>query len=76
MSKRVLTLRKAFQETLKDAAFLAEAEKAKLTLDPATAEDLERMMTEAFALEPRSWRSSRTSSTGSRAAPAPARCRA
>ena len=31
---RVLLLRKAFQETLKDAAFLAEAEKAKLTLDP------------------------------------------
>ena len=49
---RVLTLRKAFQETLKDAAFLAEAEKAKLTLDPATAEDLERMVAEAFALEP------------------------
>ena len=49
---RVLVLRKAFQETLKDPAFLAEAEKAKLTLDPATAEDLERMVAEALALEP------------------------
>lgn len=49
---RVLMLRRAFQETLKDAAFLAEAEKAKLTLDPATAEELERMVAEAFALDP------------------------
>jgi tripartite-type tricarboxylate transporter receptor subunit TctC len=49
---RVLILRRAFQETLKDSAFLAEAEKAKLTLDPATAEDLERMVAEAFALDP------------------------
>ena len=48
---RVLTLRKAFQETLKDAAFLAEAEKAKLTLEPATAEELEKMVAEAFALD-------------------------
>ena len=49
---RVLILRRAFQETLRDAAFLQETEKAKLTLDPATAEDLERMIAEAFALEP------------------------
>jgi hypothetical protein len=49
---RVSILRRAFQETLKDPAFLAEAEKAKLTLDPATAGELERMVAEAFALEP------------------------
>ena len=49
---RVITLRKAFQDTLKDPAFLAEAEKAKLTLDPKTAEALEKMVAEAFALEP------------------------
>ena len=47
----MLTLRKAFQETLKDSAFLAEAEKAKLTLEPATAEELEKMVAEAFALD-------------------------
>ena len=45
-------MRKAFQETLKDPAFLAEADKTKLTLDPATAEELDRMVAEAFALEP------------------------
>jgi hypothetical protein len=44
----------AGEETLKDPAFLAEAEKAKLTLEPATAEELERMGAEAFALEPAS----------------------
>lgn len=49
---RVLILRKAFQDTLKDPAFLAETEKAKLTLDPSTAEELEKMVAEAFALEP------------------------
>ena len=48
---RVLTLRKAFQDTLRDSAFLAEAEKAKLTLDPATAGELEKMVAEAFALD-------------------------
>ena len=50
--ERVLILRRAFQETLKDAAFLAEVDKAKLTLDPVTAEELERMVVEAFALQP------------------------
>jgi hypothetical protein len=49
---RVPILRRAFQKTLRDKAFLVEAEKAKLTLDPATAEDLERMVAEAFALDP------------------------
>jgi len=48
---RVLVVRRAFQETLKDQAFLAEAEKAKLTLDPATAEELDKMVAEAFALD-------------------------
>ena len=48
---RVLMLRKAFQETLKDPAFLAEADKAKLTLEPASAEELEKLVAEAFALD-------------------------
>lgn len=50
--ERVQTLRKAFQDTLKDPAFIAEAEKAKLTLDPVTAEELERMIAELFTLDP------------------------
>ena len=50
--ERVQVLRRAFQETLKDPAFLAEAEKAKLTLDPVTGEELERMVGELFTLDP------------------------
>jgi tripartite-type tricarboxylate transporter receptor subunit TctC len=49
---RVQILRKAFQETLKDKAFLAEAEKARLSVDPATAEELEKMIADLFALDP------------------------
>jgi tripartite-type tricarboxylate transporter receptor subunit TctC len=49
--ERVEVLRKAFQETLKDPAFLAEAEKAKLTLDPVTGEELEKMVGELFTLD-------------------------
>jgi tripartite-type tricarboxylate transporter receptor subunit TctC len=48
---RVQMLRKAFQDTLKDSAFLAEAEKAKLTIDPVTGEELERMVGELFTLD-------------------------
>jgi tripartite-type tricarboxylate transporter receptor subunit TctC len=48
---RVQLLRRAFQETLKDPAFLAETEKAKLTLDPVTGEELERMVGELFTLD-------------------------
>jgi tripartite-type tricarboxylate transporter receptor subunit TctC len=50
--ERVQVLRKAFHDTLKDPAFLAEAEKAKLTLDPVTAEELEKMVAELFTLDP------------------------
>ena len=50
--ERVQILRRAFQETLKDRAFLAEAEKAKLTLDPVTGEELEKMVGELFTLDP------------------------
>jgi tripartite-type tricarboxylate transporter receptor subunit TctC len=49
--ERVQILRKAFHETLKDGAFLAEAEKAKLTLDPVTGEDLEKLVAELFTLD-------------------------
>jgi tripartite-type tricarboxylate transporter receptor subunit TctC len=50
--ERVQVLRKAFQETLKDSAFRAEAEKAKLNLDPVTGEELEKMVAELFTLDP------------------------
>jgi tripartite-type tricarboxylate transporter receptor subunit TctC len=50
--ERVGVLRKAFQETLKDPAFLAEAEKAKLGLDPVSSEELEEMVSRLFKLSP------------------------
>jgi tripartite-type tricarboxylate transporter receptor subunit TctC len=50
--ERVQLLRTAFQETLKDKAFLAEAEKAKLTLDPVTGEELEKLVTDLGMLDP------------------------
>lgn len=37
---RVTALRRAFDSTMKDPAFLAEAEKAKLEIDPMTGEEL------------------------------------
>src|SRR5438094_304207 len=50
--ERVQLLRKAFQETLKDPAFLAEVEKTKLTLDPVTGDELEKLVADAFTIEP------------------------
>lgn len=49
--ERVQILRKAFHDTLKDGAFLAEAEKAKLTMDPVTGEELEKLVAELFTLD-------------------------
>jgi tripartite-type tricarboxylate transporter receptor subunit TctC len=48
---RVQVLRKAFQDTLKDSAFLAETEKAKLTIGPVAGEELERIVGELFTLD-------------------------
>src|SRR5262245_839480 len=50
--ERVQVLRKAFQATLMDPAFLAEIEKAKLSLDPVTGEELQKLVAELFTLEP------------------------
>ena len=50
--ERVAILRKAFQETLKDPAFLAELEKAKLGLEPVRGEELEAMVSRLFKLSP------------------------
>ncbi len=48
---RVQILRKAFQETLRDPAFVADIERAKLGIDPVTAEELEKMIADLFALD-------------------------
>ena len=44
-------LRNAFQETLNDAEFLAEIEKAKLDIAPVTGEDLEKRVARLFELD-------------------------
>jgi tripartite-type tricarboxylate transporter receptor subunit TctC len=48
---RVQTLRKAFLDTLRDPAFLAEAEKAKLEVEPVPGEDVARIVEGLFKLE-------------------------
>jgi tripartite-type tricarboxylate transporter receptor subunit TctC len=49
---RVQMLAKAFQETLRDKGFLAEAEKAKLDIDLVTGEELEKAVASIFTLDP------------------------
>jgi tripartite-type tricarboxylate transporter receptor subunit TctC len=50
--ERVQLLRQAFEATLRDPAFLADTEKAKLTLEPVTGDELGRMVAELFTLDP------------------------
>jgi tripartite-type tricarboxylate transporter receptor subunit TctC len=49
---RLLTLRAAFQATLTDPAFLAEATKLKLAINPVTGREMESVMAEVSAMEP------------------------
>jgi tripartite-type tricarboxylate transporter receptor subunit TctC len=46
--EHVRIMRQAFVRTLKDPAFLAEAEKTKLEVDPVTGEDLEKIVAGIF----------------------------
>jgi tripartite-type tricarboxylate transporter receptor subunit TctC len=47
---RLEILERAFQETLKDKEFLAEAEKAKLDIDPVTSSELQKSVAGIFKL--------------------------
>jgi tripartite-type tricarboxylate transporter receptor subunit TctC len=49
---RVLALRKAFDETLKDPAFIAEAKKSRLDTDPLTGEEVEKIVAQLFKMDP------------------------
>jgi hypothetical protein len=49
---RVVVLRNAFMQTMKDPEFLAEAAKAKLDINPLDGADLERNVREVFNLDP------------------------
>ena len=47
--ERVTALRRAFDATFKDKAFLADAEKARLTIDPVTGEEVQALVAKLFA---------------------------
>jgi tripartite-type tricarboxylate transporter receptor subunit TctC len=49
---RVQILRKAFAETLRDPAFLADADKTQLDVDPVSGEQIERAVHDLFKLDP------------------------
>ena len=51
--ERLAALRKAFEDTMRDPEFLADAEKANLDIDPATGEQAEQLLRE-FADYPKS----------------------
>ena len=48
---RVKLLRKAFDDTLKDPEFLAEAKKAKLEIEPVSGEEIESVVQGLFTIE-------------------------
>ncbi len=45
----VNTIRRAFDATMKDPAFLAEAKKSLFDVDPLTGEEMERILRQAYA---------------------------
>ena len=49
---RVQAMRRAFDATMKDPGFIADAEKAKMEVDPMTGEDVEKLLAELFATPP------------------------
>jgi hypothetical protein len=51
-NQRVVLLRKAFMETMKDPEFLADAQRAKLDLDPIEGAEIARQVRELFKLPP------------------------
>jgi tripartite-type tricarboxylate transporter receptor subunit TctC len=50
--ERVSVLRKAFMDTMKDAEFIADAQKAKLDLDPIDGAEIDNQVKMLFKLEP------------------------
>ena len=50
--QRVRTLQKAFISTLKDPQLLAEAEKAKLEIDPIDGPGIEKMVNGLYEIDP------------------------
>jgi tripartite-type tricarboxylate transporter receptor subunit TctC len=50
---RVQLLRKAFTETVRDAAFLAEAKKSNLEINPLQGAEMEKIVDSFFSLDPK-----------------------
>jgi hypothetical protein len=48
----VATLRQAFDTTMKDPEFLADAKKANLDIEPITGQEMEKLVAGAFRLNP------------------------
>jgi tripartite-type tricarboxylate transporter receptor subunit TctC len=49
---RVETLRQAFEATMKDAEFLADAKKANLDIEPIAGQEMEKIISGIFKLDP------------------------
>src|SRR5258708_37956697 len=51
-AERLALLRRAFMETMRDKAFLAEAEKIQLEITPVTGEAVQKLVAEIYATPP------------------------
>jgi tripartite-type tricarboxylate transporter receptor subunit TctC len=51
-AERLAALRRAFDATMKDADFIAEAEKLQMEIEPLTAAEIDRLLATAYATPP------------------------
>jgi tripartite-type tricarboxylate transporter receptor subunit TctC len=51
-AERLAALRKAFMDTMKDAAFLAEADKLKLEIRPVSGEAVQKLVADLYSTPP------------------------
>jgi tripartite-type tricarboxylate transporter receptor subunit TctC len=51
-AERIAALRRAFDATVKDPAFIADANRTKLTLGPLPGEEVQKLVTEVAAIPP------------------------
>jgi tripartite-type tricarboxylate transporter receptor subunit TctC len=52
-AERIAALRKAFDDTMKDPAFLAEADKTQLEVEPVSGEEVQELVTEIYKSSPK-----------------------
>jgi tripartite-type tricarboxylate transporter receptor subunit TctC len=52
-AERIAALRKAFDDTMKDPAFLAEADKTKLEVEPVSGVEVQELVTEIYKSSPK-----------------------